>query len=259
MASLEERVKSAVVKLLYIGMSGTGKTGSLVSLVNAGYKLRVLDMDNGLDSLVAQIKHQCPDKMGQVDYLSFRDNYRATAAGLVVDGRPTAYTSMLKALNKWDDDSAPSEWGSNTFLVIDTLTAVGKAAYNWADAQNPVAKDKRQTFFTAQNSIENLLDMLTSEAFHTNVIVISHVHLVESDFGTKGYAAAIGSALGPKIPKFFNAMVAAQSRGTGDKVTRTVQTRPTSLLDLKVPNEKTLGRTLDLNTGLAEIVKSVLE
>ena len=47
------------VKLLYLGDSGTGKTGSLVSLVQAGYKLRVIDLDDGLDALTA---HTAPKK-----------------------------------------------------------------------------------------------------------------------------------------------------------------------------------------------------
>ena len=32
-----------------MGDSGTGKTEALCSLVLAGYKLRILDLDNGLD------------------------------------------------------------------------------------------------------------------------------------------------------------------------------------------------------------------
>jgi len=259
MPDLSTRPANALFKALYIGNSGTGKTGSLVSLVRAGYKLRVLDMDNGLDTLVAQIQEQCPERLGQVAYQSFRDSYKADPVrGLIVQGRAKAYTNMLRALNTWDDDSTPAAWGADTVFVLDSLTAVGKAAYNWAAGMDPTAKDKRQWFFTAQQSIETLLDMLTSESFNTNVIIISHVQLVETDAGTKGYASSIGSALGPKIPKFFNTLIAAESRGIGDSVKRTIQTRPTTMLDLKVPNEKTVGKQYPINEGLAEIVKHLV-
>lgn len=260
MPALSNRPANKLAKLMLIGESGTGKTGSLISLIKAGYKLRILDMDTGLDSLVAQIKRQCPDRIGQVAYQSFRDNYKADIAkGLKVDGRPKAYVNMLKALNEWDDGTTPAEWGPDTFFVLDSLTAVGRAAYNWAESLDPTAKDKRQWFFSAQNSIETLLDLLTSDDFNTNVCVISHVQLIERADGTmKGYASAIGSALGPKIPKFFNTLVATESRGTGDNVKRTVQTRPTTLLDLKVPDEGSVGKSLDLNTGIAEIVASIV-
>ena len=257
MPALSNRSANKVAKILYIGNSGTGKTGSLVSLVEAGYKLRILDMDNGLDSLVHQVRKRCPDKMDTIAYQSFRDNYRAGSSGLTVEGRPTAYANFLKALNKWDDDTVPSEWGPDHFLVIDSLTAVGRAAYNWAQSQNPGARDNRAVYFTAQNSIETLLDMIGSENFNTNVIVISHIQMVENDAGVKGFASSIGSALGPKIPKFFNALIAAQSAGIGDKVRRTIQTRPTNLLDLKVPNEEDIGKVLPLETGLAEVVASL--
>lgn len=259
MPNLTERPGNEFAKLMFIGDSGSGKTGSLVSLVKAGYKLRVLDMDNGLDSLVGQIRNQCPDKMSNVSYMTFRDEYQADVTkGLKVSGRARAYVHMLKALNEWEDGTTPAEWGADTVFVLDSLTAVGKAAYNWAESLDPMAKDKRQWFFSAQQSVETLLDMLTGDSFRTNVIVISHVNIVERPDGSvKGYASAIGSALGPKIPKFFNTLVAAESRGIGDNVKRTIQTRPTTMLDLKVPDEEHVGKQLSLNTGMLEIFNNL--
>lgn len=261
MPTLEERQSDPLVKIMYIGESGTGKTGSLVSLVKAGYKLRILDMDNGLDALVSEIRKQCPDKLSAVSYMTFRDSYKAhLQKGIQLSGRPTAYYDMLKALNEWEDGTNPAEWGSDTIFVLDSLTAVGRASLNWAESLDPSARDKRQWFFSAQNSIETLLDMLTSANFATNVIVISHVQMVERPDGSvKGYASAVGSALGPKIPKFFNTLVAADRKGAGDKIRRTISTRPTTLLDLKVPDEDHIGKSLELNTGLAEIFKSLKE
>ena len=42
MPPLSESTASHFVKLMYIGDSGTGKTGSLASLAAAGYKLRLV-------------------------------------------------------------------------------------------------------------------------------------------------------------------------------------------------------------------------
>jgi len=257
MTALSARPANALFKFLYIGNSGSGKTGSLISLVRAGYNLRVLDMDNGLDTLVAQIQSQCPDRMKQVEYQSFRDEYKADPVrGLIISGRAKAYTNMLKALNKWDDESTPAEWGAKTVFVLDSLTAVGKAAYNWAAGLDPTAKDKRQWFFSAQQSIETLLDMLTSESFQTNVIIITHLQ-AGKDEDPKMYASSIGSALGPKIPKFFNTLIAAEAKGIGDSVKRVITTRPTALLDLKVPDEEHIVKTYPINDGLAAIAKEL--
>jgi hypothetical protein len=63
MPSLDKHQSSEFTKLLLEGDSGSGKTGSLASLVAAGFKLRVLDMDNGLDSLANAVKRTCPDKL----------------------------------------------------------------------------------------------------------------------------------------------------------------------------------------------------
>ena len=51
MPSLDQHQSNDFVKLLLIGDSKAGKTGSLISLVKAGYKLRILDLDNLLDVL----------------------------------------------------------------------------------------------------------------------------------------------------------------------------------------------------------------
>jgi hypothetical protein len=97
-------------------------------------------------------------------------------------------------------------------------------------------KDKRQIFYNAQQAAESVLGLLSSESFQTNVIVISHVRWVDRPDGTtKGYPSAIGGALSPQIPAYFNSVALATSSGSGDKVKRTIQTAPTALIDLKNP------------------------
>src|SRR5262252_9685406 len=51
MPGLEDHQSNDFVKMLLIGDAQAGKTGSLVSLVKAGYRLRILDFDNKLDVL----------------------------------------------------------------------------------------------------------------------------------------------------------------------------------------------------------------
>jgi GTPase SAR1 family protein len=48
MTSLAEHHSSHIVKLLYIGDSGTGKTGSLTSLVKGGYNSAFLTATTAL-------------------------------------------------------------------------------------------------------------------------------------------------------------------------------------------------------------------
>lgn len=256
MKATEFRDKS-FVKILYVGASGTGKTGSLVSLANAGYNLRILDMDSGLDALMQfAARDKCLDK---IDYITCQDKMKADALkGATVAGRPTAYTDAIKYMTKWDDESSPAEWGHDTVFVLDSLTLMGRAAYRWAQGMDPSAKDPRQWFYTAQQSIITVLDMLTSAEFRTNVIVCTHVDLVElADGTTKGFASAIGKALGPKIPAVFNTMVLAESKGSGDNVRRTITTMPTQLLDLKNPKPFDIPKSLPLESGMATIFEKL--
>lgn len=258
MPKLNDHHASTTVKLILIGDSGTGKTGSLVSLLVAGYHLRILDMDNGLDSLVQWGKRNAPDKLSNADFETIRDNYKAGPLGPVISGQPKAFLNALQLMTKWSDGSIPGEWDTNTIFVLDSLTALSKAAFDWAKGMNPAAKDPRQWYFSAQQALENIIAMLTSESFKPNVIIISHVNYKEMADGTvKGYTSSIGSALGPTIPKYFNTLLLAESVGSGTNVKRTIKTLPTGVIDLKTPIPFKLPASLPLDTGMEEVFKQL--
>lgn len=260
MVSLSEHKSSRFVKIMYIGDSGTGKTGSLASLVEAGYKLRILDLDNGVTVLREFIKESCPDKLGLVDYETCRDKYKSSPGGPIISGMPRAYVDATKLMTQWSDETIPSEWGEDTVFVLDSLSALGRAALAWAEGLNPSAKDRRQWYGTAQNSLENIIAMLTSDAFEANVIVISHVHYSEDRSGIeRGYANAIGKALGPRIPMYFNSMILAETSGMGKGAKRTIRTVPTNLITLKTPAPFKIDESLPLETGLATLFDKLKE
>ena len=255
MTSLSAHQSAKIVKCLYIGNSGVGKTGSMVSLVKAGYKLRVLDMDNGLDALRKFIQRECPEKIDAVQFETLRDKIVSTPTGPVVRA-PKAMVAATTLLNKWSDDTVPGEWGEDTILVLDSLTAMGRAAFEWAKGMNPSAKDPRQWYFAGQQAIENIIALLTSEAFGANVIVISHIAYVEMIEGnTRGFPTSLGSAQGNVIPRYFNTMISAESTDSGKK--RIIRTVPTNFLDLKNPAPFTLGPVLPLESGLADLFGTI--
>jgi len=254
-----EQAKAEYVKALYIGASGSGKTGSLVSLLAAGYNIRMLDMDVGTAALRAFIMKECPDKIDNLDYISLRDKMKADSAkGAKVNGTPKAYVDAIKYLGKWDDDSNPAEWGNNTIFVLDTLTLFGRSAFRWAQGMNPGCKDPRLWYGAAMASIQDVIDLLTSKEFGCHVLVLSHIDLTEnSDGTTKGYASSLGQKLGPKLPATFDTMILAETRGSGDNVKRTITTMPTALIDLKNPKPFTIPKSLPLSTGMATIFEEL--
>lgn len=251
MPSLDQHQSAAYAKMIYIGDSGTGKTGSLVSLLTAGYKFKILDMDNGLDSLVYYAREQCPDKLRNVEFETIRDKYEAARTGPIVR-KAEAFVKSLEIMQEW---SATED--SETVFVLDSLSAFGKAAFEWAKGMNPMAKDPRQWYFSAQQGVENTIAMLTSEGFRMNVIIISHVNYKEVVEGVhKGYVNAIGSALGPTIAKYFNTLLLAESQGAGKNTRRKIKTVPTGIIDLKIPNPK-IDSELPLESGMATIFETL--
>jgi hypothetical protein len=257
MPKASEYSASKFVKLLFVGNSGAGKTGALTSLVQAGYKLRVIDLDNGLDALIHHVSAADPKLLDQIEFVSYRDPIKMTPQGPKVAGSPKAYIDTLSALEKWPEDgSNPAEWGEDTILVLDSLTNAGRAAFMWARAANPTSRDPRQWYKAAQDIVEDLIANLTSDAFKTNVIVISHVDIYESSDGrTKGFVSSIGKALGPKLPRFFNTMVLSEISGSGKNVKRLIKTAPTAMLDLKNPAPMKIEAEYPIDTAMAEIFK----
>src|SRR2546423_11754745 len=102
MPKLSEHSSGSLRKLLFIGDSGTGKTTALAPLVER-FKLRIFDFDNLLDPLLFRIRRDYPDKIDNIEFMSFRDKLKPTEMGPIVDGTPTAFVDALKAMVKWED------------------------------------------------------------------------------------------------------------------------------------------------------------
>jgi len=255
MPSLDTLVQSTVAKLLLIGDSGTGKTGSLASLVKAGYDLFLLDYDNGWESLAAAIGRTCPERLGSVQVMTLRDKFKTTPNGPVIDGMPKAFAAGMKLLDKWEEFGPPSKWGPTRVLVLDSLTFFCDAAFAWAESMNPTAKDRRQIYGTAQGVVEQVLQLLTGYEFNTNVIVTAHVRYFDLPDGTKrGYPVSIGQALSPTIPRYFNSYAACVTQPGGK---RTIQTASTTMIDLKNPKSFDMAKSLPIETGLATFFETL--
>ena len=255
MARASDYKKSSFIKLLFIGTSGAGKTGALTSLVAAGYKLRIIDLDGGLDALVNHVLAECPDKIDNIEYESFRDKMKMGPTGPKVAGAPAAYRNTLQALEKWPEDgSDPATWGADTILVLDSMTSLGRAAIQWAKAMNPTSKDPRQWYKTAQDLVEDLIANITSDSFGTNVVVISHVVYAANSVGVeKGFPSIIGKALSKNIALYFNTLLLSETKGQGASVKRTIKTLPTAQIDLKNPAPMRIDAEYSVERGMAEI------
>jgi len=212
-------------------------------------------MDNGLDTLKSHVLHECPNKIANVEFRTLADKYKATPLGPVIVGQPKAFVEAIRMLDRWKYDDVdfgvPAEWGPDCILVIDSLTFLSNAAFAWAEPLS--SKDQRAVYGTAQKAIEKVLALVQSDEFRTNVIVTSHIRYIELDDGKKkGFPTAIGEALSPKIPRYFNS-VAMCDIGPGGK--RTIQTTATASIDLANPKPFEMLPKYPIETGLADFFR----
>ncbi|MBZ5653189.1 MAG: ATP-binding protein, partial [Acidobacteriia bacterium] len=151
------------------------------------------------------------------------------------------------------DLGPPGDWGPDCVLVVDSLSRLCDAAY---DFRLPLAVkgkggeiDLRAVYGDAQDAIENNLANLTSDEFRTNVIVIAHIVYQETPDGMKGFPQGVGQKLSPKIPQYFPTVVRYFNKGGK----RTIKTGSTPLIDLANPKPFDMADSYEIGTGLAEI------
>jgi len=210
MPSFNTFLSDKSLKLLYLADSGSGKTGSLTSLACAGYKLRILDFDNGLDPLYHFVQDQCPEALSNISY--------ETLINDPFTKKKPAFDRALSLLSNWrtggDDFGSASTWGRDTVLIIDSLSMAGKAALEKKRADSP-EKDARMEYFHAQNSVESLLSAVCSQSTPCHVIITAHLQFSELDDGTvkRVPLSTVGNKFSVVPPRYFNTTITAESRG----------------------------------------------
>lgn len=265
MPSLEAHPSLEIVKGLYLGDAGAGKTGSLASLVAAGYKLRIYDFDNLLTPLVQYVMKDCPAKIGNVAYQTFTDKMKGPDSPGMMQGKvlkvmpfvekADAFARAMKQLNYWktpeEDLGKPGDWGPDVIVIIDTLTTMSESAFRYCEFLNPFGLEPQATYFAAQRMIVNALGMLTAEDFKPNVLVLAHIDYDKNQFNlTKGFPRSIGSALNTKIGGHFNCVLQAEDQ-------KFIRTKSTGIIDLKNPVSFRVPEKLPLESGLATFFKAV--
>lgn len=267
MPSLRQHQSTSAMKMLVVGESGSAKTGALADLIDAGYKLRILDFDNGLDVLPQFVEDK--SKLNDTHFATLTDKFVSGPKGPFCPS-PTAWPSAVALLKRWKtvdpetketvDLGAPTSWGSDTILVVDSLTIMSQAVLRYILSVNNRAGQQpwMSDWGEAMSKVEDLLGMLFSDSFKCHVIVNSHITYIGSaEEGTlMGYPSSIGQKLLPKIPRYFNTVVMSKARPQGPKTKRFFRTVPEANFSLKVP-VKGFPAEIPLATGLRQIIEAV--
>lgn len=269
MPSLTDHLASRPVKLLLLGESKSGKTGALASLAEAGYNLRILDFDNGLDVLASVLS---PTAMAHVHYITCTEKFRTIGGRVILDGAPRAFQKAMNALDKWKEDDVDfgsvTTWTQKDILVVDSLTFCAKAAmYQILALVNRLGSKPHQSDWgEAQGLVEDMLALLYSDAVKCHVIVNTHVAYQGGDEDVdvgeiktekRGLPMAIGRALSPKIPRYFNNALLVKTTGEGSHARRRIYTVPQGVIELGSSAPGKAKADYPLATGLADFFKDI--
>ena len=256
-------------KLMLYGPSGSGKTGAFAALANAGYKVRILDFDRGLDPLSTYVK---PEFKQNVSFATCTDAMKPMGAGKPVPkGVPTAFARAMQRLDRWkdaDEDLGPvSSWGPDTVLGWDSLTFSGDAALRIVLARNGRSGETpyHTDYGEAMEMQERVLQLLYSDEIKCHVIVTAHFRFLEDDtasqaFDEKGnllpkpqmaYPSALGKKLPPKIGRYFNTMLVTKTIGNR----RVISSMPEANVMVKSPVP--LPPQLPIATGLLTVFEAL--
>ena len=219
MPSISTHPVSENTNVLVAGESGVGKTALLATLANAGYNLRILDYDNGLDILSDFLK---PEAMDRVHYVTLRDSFTEA----------TAWQDGLKILSHWKTDTedfgCPKDWGKEDVLVIDSLTFMAISALK----RTMQVAGKKLTdrpaigdWGDAINDLKILLDDFASGEYNCSVVINTHIQYMEDAAGGKKlYPTVIGNSLPPIVGRYFNNVIRLDvkpGKNGGSRILRT--------------------------------------
>lgn len=268
MPSLSRHHSRHITKLLLVGDSSSGKTSALASLARAGYKLRILDFDNGTDVLADILKNE-PEALANVIYEPLTDKLNASNGETrLANPQKSAFTRGLNLLTQWKvpetknpdgstneayDLGRPDQWGPDCVVVIDSLTMFSECAKRYTDTMFP-SKDGRMAIYNAQQYIEQLLAMLYADTFATNVIFLAHIREITDEEGNviDSVPNSVGKALPKRIGAYFNNVAKVERVLRGTNEIRTIHTRTQDTLALKCSAPSIVAKSYPHETGLAD-------
>jgi hypothetical protein len=294
MAPIKQHQSNTTTKLLLIGASGSGKTGALASLAEAGYKLRILDIDNGLDVLKNYVTKpespyvkRNPRIAENVSFVTLTDPMK-NLGGVLVPARVTVWDRCMNMLYHWKDAEEDfgkiADWGGDTVLVIDSLSMLSTAALNkhlqmqGALGKSRTSNEGRRDVGMAQNLLRQFFYTIYDSSLRCNIILTSHITFT-NEMGErptspssdnlspppgKGYPSAIGRALSPDIPRWFNSSLHIDATVLGGKPVHRIYTKAhgtgeNAVIMAKNPAPMSVKDEYPIETGLADYFKAVRE
>ena len=219
------------IKVLLIGDSGSGKTYSIRTLLNAGITPMCIFTENSFDVLGDTPKEKLhwmyiPPSHDDVSSLmevakriSVMNADQLQKTHDMTRASTNQYMPFLQALMTYKCDRTGqsfgnvSTWGTDKCLVIDSLSGLTIAATKLAVGEKYAMTQPE--FQIAMKTIENLINQICT-GFKCHSVVTAHAEreVDEVNGGVKIYASTLGRKLAPLLPRYFTDVILAKRLGT---------------------------------------------
>lgn len=293
MANALDLLDDPKIVAMIVGWPGSAKTGSVAALLNAGYKVRMIDFEGNYLPLLRYTKKEF---LKNLDIVTLQDKLSGDSSRFIEpEGIPTAFADALKLLNgEWKytgkdgkevNLGRSKEWGRDTVLLIDSLTANGEASMRRARKMmnKTVQNTTAAVWGAAVDDQIAMIQALKHEKRQHHLIYLAHLQMVGPEVpmltrdddinGTKDIklqiaeerADLISTRLYPRavtrnastvIAKEFPTVILAERKATKSGVKFSLRTAAGSELDLKAPGA-TIAAEYPIETGLADIFKEL--
>jgi len=219
------------LNVLLMGASGSGKTHSLRTLIDAGIKPFIIFTEPGMEVLgdlpegSYEFCYIPPATVGW-DVLLKRsqmiNNSSYEAITKSVDTNKRKYTQFLDVLNACNNFTSHdgtefgdvATWGTDRAIVVDSLSGLSVMAQHLTVGGKPTLAPGEWNI--GMNVIESFIMTLTNGT-HCHFILLAHMEKETDEMsgGTTLMASTLGRKLAPKLPRNFSDVIQA---ARGDKM-----------------------------------------
>lgn len=219
-------------KVLLMGDSGTGKTYSIRTLLDAGITPFIIFTEPGMETIgdIIDKVHYAYVPPAQVGWDGLTNianmvnmlDYEGIAK--MKDSNKQKYKELLQIIalcNNFIDQNGKSfgdvmTWGTDRALVIDSLSGLNDMASQLTVGGKPVKG--MQDWQVAQNVLKTFINKLTTQCTCT-FILMAHIAREKDEItgGTQLMVHTLGQKLAPELVKYFSDVI--QAIRVGEKFT----------------------------------------
>jgi hypothetical protein len=215
---------------LLLGATGTGKTHSIVTLVEAGITPYVVFTEPGMSTLAKVMKDKgVPEDAVKWHYISpasqdfksmitMAENLNRMTFDMITkmtDPNKNQYLQWVELMrtceNFVDDRTGESHgnignWGTDRCLVIDSLSGLNDMAMSLIVGSRPTRS--MPDWMVAQNNLLSFLNKICTDT-QCHFILTGHLEREQDEIsgGIQLMASTLGKKLAPKIPRYFDEVV----------------------------------------------------